>query len=113
MWTPATRAQHMRVSERYQTDLSDAEWKLIAEFLPAPCSTGRWRDWPMREIVNAFFYILRGGIPWRLLPKDLPPWQMVYRLPRACATRRCSSGYGVGAPVPCWPLESGRSDAKV
>ncbi len=79
MWTPATRAQHTRVSKRYQTDLSDAEWRLIADYLPVACSTGRRRQWPMREIVNAIFYVLRGGIAWRLLPKDFPPWQTVYR----------------------------------
>ena len=33
----------------------------------------------MREIVNAIFYVLRGGVAWRLLPKDFPPWQTVYR----------------------------------
>ena len=32
----------------------------------------------MREIVNGIFYVLRGGIPWRLLPKDLPPKSTVY-----------------------------------
>lgn len=79
MWTPATRAQHTRVAKRYQTDLSDAEWRLIAAFLPEASSTGRRREWPMREIVNAIFYVLRGGITWRLLPKDFPPWQTVYR----------------------------------
>lgn len=79
MWTPATRAQHTRVAKRYQTDLSDAEWRLIAGFLPEASSTGRRREWPMREIVNAIFYVLRGGIAWRLVPKDFPPWQTVYR----------------------------------
>ncbi len=33
----------------------------------------------MREIVNAIFYVLRGGITWRFLPKDFPPWPTVYR----------------------------------
>jgi putative transposase len=79
MWTPATRAQHTRVSQRYQTDLTDAEWLLIAHILPAARATGRRREWPMREIMNAIFYVLRGGIAWRLLPKDFPPWQTVYR----------------------------------
>ena len=32
----------------------------------------------MREILNAFFYILRSGCAWRMLPHDLPPWQSVY-----------------------------------
>jgi putative transposase len=29
--------------------------------------------------VNAIFYVLRGGIAWRLIPKDLPPRTTVYR----------------------------------
>ena len=31
----------------------------------------------MREIVNAVFYVLRGGIAWRLLPRCFPPWRTV------------------------------------
>jgi len=33
----------------------------------------------MREIANAIFYILRGGVAWRLLPAHFPPWGTVYR----------------------------------
>ena len=33
----------------------------------------------MREIVNAIFYVLRGGIAWRLVPDGFPPWRTVYR----------------------------------
>jgi transposase len=79
MWTPATRVQHTRVWNRYQTDLTDAEWLLIADMLPAATRLGRRREWTMREIVNAIFYVLRGGITWRLLTKGFPPWQTVYR----------------------------------
>jgi transposase len=79
VWTPATRPQHTRVSKRYQTDLTEAEWSLIADMLPLANLSGRPRAWPLREIVNAIFYVLRGGIAWRLLPKDFPPWQTVYR----------------------------------
>jgi transposase len=32
------------------------------------------REWPMREILNGIFYVVRAGCPRRLLPKDLPPW---------------------------------------
>ena len=32
----------------------------------------------MRAVVNAIFYINRGGCAWRMLPKDYPPWQTVY-----------------------------------
>ena len=30
MWTPTTRQQHSRPATRYQTDLTDAEWHVIA-----------------------------------------------------------------------------------
>jgi transposase len=32
----------------------------------------------MREIVNAILYVLRGGIPWRMLQPCFPPHQTVY-----------------------------------
>ncbi len=79
MWTPATRRQHSRVGLRYETDLTDAEWAVIEPFLPPPPEYGRPRFWPMREIMNAIFYVLRGGIAWRLLPRDLPPKSTVFR----------------------------------
>src|ERR687893_2181883 len=40
---------------------------------------GRPREWPLREVMNAIFYVLRGGVAWRLLPNDLPPRTTVYR----------------------------------
>lgn len=30
-------------------------------------------------MVNAIFYVMRGGIACRLLPSDFPPWWTVYR----------------------------------
>src|SRR6267378_595045 len=36
MWTPTTRRQHSRIVTRYQTDLTDAEWRVIAPHLPKP-----------------------------------------------------------------------------
>ena len=79
MWTPTTRQQHSRGGLRYGSDLTDAEWEILAPFLPAEAGCGRKRAWPMREIVNAICYILRGGVTWRLLPAGFPPWCTVYR----------------------------------
>ena len=79
MWTPTTREQHSRKALRYQTDLTDAEWVVIEPHLPPARGTGRPRSWPMREIVNGIFYVMRAGCPWRLLPSDLPPWGTIYR----------------------------------
>jgi putative transposase len=67
----------------YQTDLSDAEWGCLEGHLPAPKATGRPRVYPLREILNAIFYVLRGGCAWRLLPHDFPPWKTVYHYFRA------------------------------
>jgi len=65
MWTPTTRQQHSRPVKRYQTDLTDAAWCVIAPYLPKPCATGRPREWPMREILNGIFYVVRAGCPRR------------------------------------------------
>jgi putative transposase len=62
----------------YYTDVSDAEWAIIAPFLPDRQSRGRPWAHSRREIVNAIFYIIRSGCAWRLLPRDLPPWKTVF-----------------------------------
>ena len=62
----------------YCSDLSEQEWRLIEPLLPAPCHTGRPRQGPLRSILNAIFYQLKSGCPWRLLPREYPPWQTVY-----------------------------------
>jgi putative transposase len=62
----------------YQTDLSDAEWSCLQPHLPVPNATGRPKLHTTREILNAIFYIVRGGCAWRLLPNDFPPWKTVY-----------------------------------
>jgi putative transposase len=63
---------------RYPTDLTDAEWQLLAPLIPAAKPGGRPPVHDRRELVNAMAYWLRAGCAWRLLPHDLPPWQTVY-----------------------------------
>src|ERR1700691_1397779 len=79
MWTAETRAEHDRDELRYPSDLTDAEWQILAPLLPPPAETGRHRSWPMRELMNAIFFVLRGGCPCALLPDLLPPHQTAYR----------------------------------
>ncbi|MFC4424849.1 IS5 family transposase [Deinococcus navajonensis] len=66
----------------YSNDLTDTEWNVLQPLLPPDRSTGRPRKWSLREILNGIFYVLRGGIAWRLMPHDLPPWQSVYHYHR-------------------------------
>ncbi len=70
---------NIRKTNRYQTDVTGKEWHLIEPHLPAMNIAGRPRAWPMREIINGIFYVMRSGCPWRLLPSDLPPWSTMYR----------------------------------
>lgn len=32
----------------------------------------------LRRVLNAIFYVLKSGCPWRMLPKDFPTWKTVY-----------------------------------
>lgn len=61
----------------YDTDLTDAQWKLLQPMLPARKKRGR-PPTDARRFINAIVYILKGGIRWRLLPAGFPPWQTVY-----------------------------------
>ncbi|TCZ52951.1 transposase [Roseicella aquatilis] len=69
MWTAITRAEHRREGLRFPSDLTDAEWAVVGPLLPAPSAVGRTPDWPRRALLEAIFYVLRGGIPWRYLPR--------------------------------------------
>ncbi len=64
-------------TSQYATDLTDTQWAILAPFFPT-ATTGRPRSHAFRTIVNAIFYELRSGCPWRLLPREFPPWQTVY-----------------------------------
>src|SRR5215212_5374275 len=46
----------------YQTDLSDEEWEILEPHLPVPRAPGRPRLHPLREILDAVFYVARGGL---------------------------------------------------
>ncbi|HEU4542066.1 MAG TPA: transposase [Jiangellaceae bacterium] len=64
--------------------MTDGQWALLAPLLPAAGSTGgrggRPEKWDRRLVLDAIFYLARGGIAWRALPVDFPPHQIVYAL---------------------------------
>lgn len=57
--------------------MTDAEWELIADLFPEPASTGRPPRDP-RELLDAIFWIVRTGAPWRDLPEEFGPWKTAY-----------------------------------
>src|SRR4051812_24472722 len=64
--------------KHYPTDLTDAQWKLIAPYVPRPKPGGRPAKYPRREVVNAILYQTRNGCVWRALPHDLPGYRIVF-----------------------------------
>ena len=71
-------------SRRHPTDLSDDQWRCIRPHLPGPTGQGRPRLRGLRAILDAVFYVPKGGCPWRLLPLAVAaeglrtPWKTVY-----------------------------------
>jgi putative transposase len=69
------------MSERlsYPSDLTELEWFNIEHLFckPRRSPAGRPRKYPLREVVNALFYLAKGGCSWRMLPHDFPPWGLV------------------------------------
>jgi len=64
---------------RYPCGLTDTEWEQIRHLFDPPGRTGRPPKYPRRQMLDACVYVLRSGCSWRMLPKDLPPWEAVYR----------------------------------
>jgi transposase len=56
--------------------MSDAEFELICDLFPAPKARGR-KPTELRIVLNALFYMIRTSCPWRLLPKDFPPFTTI------------------------------------
>ncbi|HEU5344815.1 MAG TPA: transposase [Ktedonobacterales bacterium] len=61
----------------YPSDLTDAEWRVLAPQLPPAKSGGRPRSVDLRRILNGLFYLVRSGRAWRYLPRDYGPWSRV------------------------------------
>jgi putative transposase len=61
----------------YPSDLTDAQWQVLAPLIPPPKPGGRPRSVDLREVVNAILYVARNGTTWRALPHDFPPWRNV------------------------------------
>ena len=64
------------------SSITDAQWRVLEPLLPAPGNTGGRggcpEKHPRRLMLDAIFYVVRGGIPWRQLSKDFPPYRSVY-----------------------------------
>ena len=62
----------------YPSDLTNEEWEYIEPYLRSPNKRGRPKIYTLRHVLDAVFYVLRSGCAWRMLPRDFPPWRVVY-----------------------------------
>src|SRR3974377_1261499 len=77
MGTKIPWGKYEREGQRYASDLTDAEWALIAPQMPAVKRLGRPRETELRAVVDVILDIARSGWQWRMLPKDFPPFTTV------------------------------------
>jgi len=80
-WTVEHRRAADRRGLRYPSDLTDAEWALVAPLIRPAKRGGRPRTVDVREVLNAIFYVLSTGCQWAAVPKG--------------STVRCSRGRGM------------------
>lgn len=78
MWKPEHRKAARRAGLRYDSDMTDEEWSLVAPLIAPAKRGGRKRTIDVREVLNAIFYILWTGCQWKALPKDFPPKSTVH-----------------------------------
>ena len=78
MWKPEHRRAAQRHGLRYPSDMTDAEWVIVAPLIPPGKRGGRKRSVDTREVLNAIFYVLWTGCQWKALPKDMPPKSTVH-----------------------------------
>ena len=101
-----------KVPRRFRDGHEETWWALEVDVgpyrsptgLPPPNKRGRPRTHATREILNAVFYVLKSGCPWRLLPEDFPPWETVYWYSGGGARTAPSSVCALSGGPFCSPL---------
>lgn len=73
----------------YPSDVSDDEWALVAPYLTLLPEESEQRVHALREVFNGLRYIVKTGAPWRWMPNDLPPWEIVYQQARRWLRAGC------------------------
>ena len=79
----------MITHQPYPSDVSDAEWEFVVPYLCLLPEDAGQRVHNLRDVLDALRWMVRGGAPWRYLPKDFPAWQMVYQQTRRWIDAGC------------------------
>jgi transposase len=75
-----TGAHRRQVAEQaYPRSLTDQEWQRVKDLFELPNPRGKPPQIPRREVLDACGYVVRTGGAWRMLPREFPPWDNVYK----------------------------------
>jgi len=73
------RARPRAPRKPYPSTVTDDEWAFVAPYLTLCREDAAQRQYALRDVYNALRWLVRAGAPWRYLPSDFPPWEMVYQ----------------------------------
>jgi putative transposase len=79
MWTDTTRTQYARAELALPSNLTDAEWALLEPFFRCLAVWDDRANGRCGGLSRRSAYLLRGGLPWRMLPPCFPPVSTVWR----------------------------------
>jgi transposase len=79
----------MITHQSYPSGVSDAEWEFVVPYLCLLPEDAAQRVYNLRDVFDGLRWIVRTGAPWRYLPKDFPPWEMVYQQSRRWLAAGC------------------------
>lgn len=65
--------------KRYPSDVTDDEWAFVAPYLILMRENAPQRQYDLRDVFDGLRWSIRAGAPWRMMPHDLPPWELVYQ----------------------------------
>ena len=71
----------------YPSDISREQFESIRESLEQSRKKTKPRVVDLYDIFCAILYVLKSGCQWRMLPRDFPKWQLVYKYFRQWYTR--------------------------
>ncbi len=69
----------MATRKPYPSGVSDEEWAFVAPYVALLREDAPLRNHDLREVSNGLRWVVRTGSPWRYMPHDLPPWEVVYQ----------------------------------
>lgn len=71
--------RRLEPEQTYPSCLTDREWDLVKDIFENDGGRGVPPRYSRRHLLDACCYVVRTGASWRMLPKDFPRWQNVYR----------------------------------